>query len=133
MTFFGGFLGHFEPLFCWQCRVTKVLRDTDYVDIKMRVASSIKSIYLSGTTAQISSSSQLNMCPRVLLSTCIRRYILGPQELSCNETVLLSDRRKVLQLGLYGIPAKLYRFCSIFATFSASLIWSHGQDCDRYF
>ena len=43
--------------------VTKVLGDTDYVDIKMRVVSSIKSLHLSGPTAQISSSSQQNICP----------------------------------------------------------------------
>ena len=44
-------------------RVTKVLGDTDYVDIKMRVASSILSLHLSGPTAQKTSSSQQNMCP----------------------------------------------------------------------
>ena len=38
-----------------QYRLTKVLMDTDYVDIKMSVASSIKSLHLSGPTAQISS------------------------------------------------------------------------------
>ena len=51
-------------------RVTKVLGYTDYVDIKMRVAFSVLSLHLSGPTAQISSSSQQNLCPRVLLSPC---------------------------------------------------------------
>ena len=51
-------------------RVTKLLGDTDYVDIKMRIVSSIKSLHLSRPTAQISSSSQQNMCPRVILSPC---------------------------------------------------------------
>ena len=55
-------------------RVTKVLGDTDNVDIKMRVASS-KSLHLSGPMTQISSSSQQNMCPRVLLSPCIIVFV----------------------------------------------------------
>ena len=56
-------------------RVTKVLGDTDYVDIKMRVASSISSLHLSDTTVQISSSGQQNMFAWVILSPCKYRVL----------------------------------------------------------
>ena len=54
--------------------------DTDYVDIKMRVASSITSLHLSGPMAKISSSSQKNLCPWVLLSpyNCMRKQPILP-------------------------------------------------------
>ena len=111
-------------------RVTKVLGDTYYVDIKMRVACCIKSLHLSGPLAQISSSSQQNLCPRVFCHPIhmIRVYfyvalteLIGSLKLG-NVWIQLIHRLTRTKNQLYKNPniAKLetsYQLCSLTTTY----------------
>ena len=112
----------------WLYRVTKVFRDTYFVDLKIRVASSEKSLHLPRLMEQRSLKCQQNVCPRPLLSPCrlgsriavsatapvpsnypwldtSNCSIHSPEKMNFNEGGMFIWRQKIFRIFLTGVTS----------------------------